>query len=102
LTALAGSVIVVDSKMIGVEKQRDSTVAAVASTRAFAGLGIDVEPAIPLPPELVEALATPLGAGRNASIVIESRLLFAAKEAIYKAQHPIDKVSLIFTTLRSI
>jgi len=76
----------------------DDTIAlaAVASIRSFAGIGIDVEPAIPLPPELIELVSTTTERNRYASNVIESRILFVVKEAIYKAQYSLDGAFLDF------
>jgi 4'-phosphopantetheinyl transferase EntD len=58
-------------------------------------VGIDVEPAAPLPEELLAFVATP--AERRAlerCPSIYSRLLVCIKEAVYKATHPIDKIFL--------
>jgi 4'-phosphopantetheinyl transferase EntD len=69
-------------------------VAAVARQRDFAGLGIDVEPAEPLPADLVELVATPAERARLADDPYGGRLLFAAKEAVYKAVYPLDEIFL--------
>lgn len=71
-------------------------VAAVARAETYEGIGIDVEPAAPLPADLVELVATPLERRRYTASVLESRVLFAAKEAIYKAQFPSERVFLDF------
>ena len=71
-------------------------VAAITSSSQFSALGIDVEPAAPLPPELVMLVATPAERRCYTSAVIESRILFAIKEAIYKALNPLDGVFLDF------
>jgi 4'-phosphopantetheinyl transferase EntD len=71
-------------------------VAAIARADRYAGIGIDVEPALPLPLELVERVATLAERRRYAARVLESRILFAAKEAIYKAQYPRDGAFLDF------
>ena len=60
-------------------------VAAIASSREFSALGIDVEPADPLPPELITLVATPTERRCYPADIIESRILFVIKEAIYKA-----------------
>jgi 4'-phosphopantetheinyl transferase EntD len=75
---------------------KEVAVAAIAKSDEFSALGIDVEPAIPLPPELVRLIATPTERRRYPSAVIESPLLFVVKEAIYKALNPHDGVFLDF------
>jgi len=61
----------------------DIAVAVVATRRAFDTVGIDIEPAEPLPDELRDLVVT----SREclASDPLQGRLLFAAKEAVYKA-----------------
>jgi 4'-phosphopantetheinyl transferase EntD len=74
-------------------------VAAIAGSRRFSALGIDVEPAAPLPPELVMLVSTPAERRRYSSAVLESRLLFVMKEAAYKALNPLDGVFLDFQSI---
>jgi 4'-phosphopantetheinyl transferase EntD len=68
-------------------------IAAVGKRDDVAALGIDIEPAENLPFEL-DLIATP----KERLSVISSRhggrLLFTAKEAVYKAVSPLDKVFL--------
>lgn len=71
-------------------------VAAVARSQRFSALGIDVEPAAPLPSELVALVATPAERRRYAAAVLGTRLLFVVKEAIFKALNPIDGIFLDF------
>jgi 4'-phosphopantetheinyl transferase EntD len=69
-------------------------VAAVARRATMEALGIDVEPAGPLPADLFDVVATArerLVLYRNPGV---GRLLFAAKEAVYKAINPVDGVFL--------
>jgi 4'-phosphopantetheinyl transferase EntD len=68
-------------------------IAAVGRRHDVAALGIDIEPADELPFEL-DLIATPrerltIGSDRHIG-----RLLFTAKEAVYKAVHPLDNVFL--------
>jgi len=63
----------------------DIVVAAVASSRAFGAVGIDIEPADPLPDELRELVVTPRERPHLGDDPLQGRLLFAAKEAVYKA-----------------
>ena len=65
-------------------------VAAVASTRDVAALGIDIEPATPLPDDVVDFA---LSVGERRSIggdPVTARLVFSCKEAVYKAVNPFD------------
>ena len=65
-------------------------VAAIARQSDVRSLGIDVEPAEPLDPDLLEIVATPGERRRMSGDPCYGRLLFAVKEAVYKAAHPID------------
>ncbi len=69
-------------------------VAAVAPTHALRGVGIDIEPALPLPEDLIETIATPCERKQINGDLVLARLLFCIKEAVYKATHPIDGVFL--------
>jgi 4'-phosphopantetheinyl transferase EntD len=69
-------------------------VAAVASSRDFIGVGIDVEPAELLPPDLLDLVATPRERANLAADPYRGRLLFVAKEAVYKAVFPLDRTFL--------
>jgi 4'-phosphopantetheinyl transferase EntD len=69
-------------------------IAAIAQRSSFSGLGIDIEPAEALPPELLDLVATPQERAAIAEDPYQGRLLFAAKEAVYKAVYPLDRVFL--------
>ena len=61
---------------------------AVAAVMPFTGssfVGIDVEPAEPLPAKVIETISTPGERHKYDSELLESRILFCAKEAVYKA-----------------
>jgi 4'-phosphopantetheinyl transferase EntD len=76
-------------------------VAAVALQRDFPGIGIDVEPAHALPADMLELVAT---ANERAAIgrdLLKARLLFAAKEAVYKAVYPLDRTFLEFQDIEA-
>ncbi|QBI54915.1 4'-phosphopantetheinyl transferase family protein [Streptomonospora litoralis] len=68
--------------------------AAVAPARAVAAVGIDAEPALPLPEGVLSLVAGPeeqeaLSAfGTEGAAACRDRLLFSAKEAVYKAWYP--------------
>jgi len=69
-------------------------VAAVALRDDFVSIGIDIEPAEALPADMVDLVATP--AERQDIDAYGGRLLFAAKEAVYKAVYPLDQTFLDF------
>ena len=69
-------------------------VAAVGMRADVGALGIDVEPAECLPSELLELVATPHERLNLGDDVYRGRLLFVAKEAVYKAVHPLDQTFL--------
>jgi 4'-phosphopantetheinyl transferase EntD len=66
-------------------------VAAVGRCDDVGAIGIDVEPAESLPPELLELVATPQERLRLDDHPYQGRLLFVAKEAVYKAVYPLDQ-----------
>ncbi|MGQ0565319.1 MAG: 4'-phosphopantetheinyl transferase family protein [Gemmobacter sp.] len=63
----------------------DSVCLAAAMTGPL-GLGIDLEPDRPLPPEAMADILTPAEHGTPEPLVV-----FAAKEALYKAQYPVSR-----------
>jgi 4'-phosphopantetheinyl transferase EntD len=69
----------------------DVAVAAVAPQREFASIGIDIEPAEALPPGNLETIATPREQLSLESYAYGGRLLFAAKEAVFKAVADLDQ-----------
>ena len=56
--------------------------AAMTGRRA---LGIDLEPDEPLPPDILDTVLTPAERGTP-----DARVIFSAKEALYKAQYPLS------------
>jgi 4'-phosphopantetheinyl transferase EntD len=83
------------AEMVGsLAHDSDIAVAAIAPRHSFANIGIDVEPAEALPFELLNIIATPLEQSAPASYRYGGRLLFAAKEAVYKAVAALDQVFL--------
>jgi 4'-phosphopantetheinyl transferase EntD len=73
-------------------------VAAVASTLVTRALGIDVEPALPLPQDLHGFVVGPQDVF-DAGDELAGRLIFSAKEAVYKAVHPLDEQILEFADI---
>jgi 4'-phosphopantetheinyl transferase EntD len=69
-------------------------VAAIAARSDFAAIGIDIEPAEPLGSEFLKVVATPSEQSSLESYVYGGRLLFVAKEAVYKAVANLDRVFL--------
>lgn len=69
----------------------DMAVAAVAAVAGIGSLGIDVEPALPLPDEISALVAMPADRTGTADRQLAGRVLFAAKEAVYKAAYPLDR-----------
>jgi len=65
-------------------------VAAVARCEDFAGVGVDIEPAEPLPEELIDLVFASGEVKPPDSAELVGRILFCAKEAAYKALYPID------------
>ncbi|MFA7648259.1 MAG: 4'-phosphopantetheinyl transferase superfamily protein [Phenylobacterium sp.] len=75
--------------------------AAAAPADVTRSLGIDAEPNAPLPPGVLTEIATPREqAGLpGPAAVCWDRLLFCAKEAVYKAWSPLTRVFLGFEDL---
>lgn len=69
-------------------------VAAVGMRGDVGALGVDIEPAEPLPSELLDLVATPQEQLKLAYDAYRGRLLFVAKEAVYKAVYPLDRMFL--------
>lgn len=69
--------------------------AAVTRTAEVVSVGIDAEPDAPLPPRVLSVVTAPADAGHLADLaraepgVAWERLLFSAKEAVYKAWYPL-------------
>lgn len=69
----------------------ETAVAAVAPIGHIAALGIDVEPAHPLPDDIFALVAIPADRTDITDRHLAGRILFAAKEAVYKAAYPLDR-----------
>ena len=71
----------------------DETTAIVAFARAggaIKALGVDIEPAEPLPDDLADYVLTQDERRSFAGDPLAGRMIFAAKEAVYKAVYPLD------------
>ena len=69
-------------------------VAAIGLHRDYAALGVDIELAEPLPPNVLDLIATSQERAAIGDDPLLGRLLFAAKEAVYKAVYPLDQTFL--------
>jgi enterobactin synthetase component D / holo-[acyl-carrier protein] synthase len=76
--------------------------AVVAHLDAYAALGVDAEPNLPLPPGVLDAISLPEELAQPAAggDVAWDRLLFSAKESIYKAWFPLARRWLDFSEAR--
>jgi 4'-phosphopantetheinyl transferase EntD len=74
----------------------DATVAVAALARRadFLSIGVDIEPAEGLDPDLLTLVATEGERAKIENSPLQGRLLFAIKEAIYKAVYPLDGMFL--------
>ena len=74
----------------------DSSVAVAALARHadYLSIGIDIEPAEAIEPDLLEMVATEHELSAIADTPLRGRLLFAIKEAVYKAAYPLDRTFL--------
>jgi 4'-phosphopantetheinyl transferase EntD len=79
----------------------DFAVAAAARWGRIAGLGIDVEPAEPLPPDLPDLVLSTVEQRETKGDAIAQRLVFVAKEAVYKAIHPLDGSALEYADIET-
>jgi 4'-phosphopantetheinyl transferase EntD len=73
---------------------REVAVAVIVPSRSLPTVGVDVEPALPLPDGLLDLVATPNEQRQLNGDLTRARLLFCIKEAVYKAVHPLDGIFL--------
>jgi 4'-phosphopantetheinyl transferase EntD len=76
-------------------------VAAVGMQRDVGAVGIDIEPAVVLPPELLALIATSHELRKIADDPLRGKLLFTVKEAVYKAVYPLDRIFLEFRDIEA-
>ena len=72
----------------------DFAVAVAARRGRLIGLGVDVEPAEPLPADVVDLVLSAAERREAMDDGVKQRLVFVAKEAVYKALHPLDGAPL--------
>jgi len=68
----------------------DMAVSVAARAGVLKSVGVDIEPALPLPPELRSVVAAPQDRLSDLDTALGGRILFAVKEAAYKASFPLD------------
>lgn len=69
----------------------DEQMAVAALAAGIAALGVDVEPAEPLPQDIAAVVRTQGDVTDGVDPALAGRLLFSAKEAVYKASFPLDR-----------
>jgi 4'-phosphopantetheinyl transferase EntD len=79
----------------------DFAVAAVAWRGLLVGIGVDVEPAEPLPADLVDLVLNAAERREMKGDRVAQRLVFVAKEAVYKAIHPLDGTPLEYADIEA-
>lgn len=77
----------------------EMAVAAVALVRDTGSIGIDIEPALPLPEDVFALVATGADSLTGADRELADRILFSVKEAVYKAVYPLDHEMLDFADI---
>ncbi|WP_217576300.1 4'-phosphopantetheinyl transferase [Mesorhizobium sp. GbtcB19] len=65
-------------------------VAVAARSDSIKSVGVDIEPALPLPHDLLAVVAAPQDRLGDLDPKLGGRILFAVKEAAYKASFPLD------------
>lgn len=74
-------------------------IAGVANLQGFISLGVDVEPAEPLPNDLTELVLTPRERTLAKQRPTLGRMIFCIKEAVYKCCYHADAVHLEFADI---
>jgi 4'-phosphopantetheinyl transferase EntD len=72
----------------------DCCIAAVANNADYKTLGVDIEPATPLDPDLTDIICTKAERewlANQSDPALAAKMIFSAKEAIYKAQYPLTR-----------
>ncbi|SIQ45388.1 4'-phosphopantetheinyl transferase EntD (siderophore biosynthesis) [Rhizobium sp. RU35A] len=78
----------------------EMAVAVIARRSAVLSVGIDVEPAAPLPDDVVALVQTAADVVTGTARNLATRLLFSAKEAVYKACYPLHETILDYPDIR--
>lgn len=91
LRAASGAPIWPDTIVGSLAHDDEMAIAVVSSTADRNAIGIDIEPALPLPDDVLELVTTPQDKTNSIASILAGRILFAAKEAVYKAAYPHDQ-----------
>jgi 4'-phosphopantetheinyl transferase EntD len=75
-------------------------VAAVARSQDFRAVGIDIEPALPLPADMRDLVLSAREQQSLGEDPLAARVVFSVKEAVYKAVYPLDRVFLEFADIQ--
>lgn len=78
----------------------DLAVATVAPMALFRSIGVDIEPATPLDPDLQERICRPAELARLRSgpeSALRAKIVFSAKESVYKCLWPLNRQFLEFS-----
>jgi 4'-phosphopantetheinyl transferase EntD len=94
LRAPSGAPVWPDGVTGSLAHDEEMAVAVVASVSRLGSVGIDVEPAIPLTDDVLPLVATQADMIAGVDAHLAGRLLFSAKEAVYKAVYSLDGVIL--------
>jgi 4'-phosphopantetheinyl transferase EntD len=73
--------------------------AVIAPADRFGGVGIDIEPAVPLTPEIRSLVGQPEEWASLSNFALCDKALFSIKEAVFKAVYPRDGIFLDFNNV---
>lgn len=94
LTRLAGGLPEWPKEVLGsLAHDEVYAVAAVGWRGRLVGLGVDIEPAEPLPEDLLDLVLRPPEQSETEGDGVARRLVFAAKEAVFKAVYPLNRTA---------
>jgi 4'-phosphopantetheinyl transferase EntD len=77
----------------------EMAVAAVARLSDTGSIGIDIEPAQPLPEDVFALVTADTDSTAGTDRELAGRILFSIKEAVYKAVYPLDQEMLEFADI---
>lgn len=83
-----------------ISHSRDLAVATVAPLTLLPGIGIDLEPALPLDSDLINRICRPAELARlqrGPDMALRAKIVFSAKESVYKCLWPPTRLFLEFS-----